>query len=116
MSPLFSLVAHCSRHPVRSLLLLLGLSVVPTAAHGQESKQILYGHTDGVKSVAVSSPANLIASASVDRTIKLWALENGQLLRTIEAHTDLISFVTFSPDGKTLASASYDQTVKLWDV
>ncbi|MBD2775277.1 eIF2A-related protein [Iningainema tapete] len=57
----------------------------------------------------------LIASASKDRTVRLWSL-NGKLLKTLFGHKDEVMGVSFSPDGKMLASASFDTTIKLWTI
>ncbi|MEH2102529.1 MAG: hypothetical protein V7K76_22815, partial [Nostoc sp.] len=56
-----------------------------------------------------------IASASDDKTVKLWNLQ-GQELQTLKGHSSGVSSVAFSPNGKTIASASDDKTVKLWNL
>ncbi|MEO0928987.1 MAG: hypothetical protein AAFY63_24410, partial [Cyanobacteria bacterium J06643_13] len=56
-----------------------------------------------------------MASASSDKTVKLWSVD-GQLLHTLQGHKDSVYEVRFSPDGKTIATASVDKTVKLWSV
>ena len=73
----------------------------------------LKGHQDWVTSVAISPDGTLLASASRDRTIKLWK-SDGTPLKTLKGHTGWVNRVRFSPDGQTLASASEDKTVRLW--
>ena len=62
-----------------------------------------------------SPDGKLLASASYDKTVKLWDAGSGAALQTFEGHSSSVSAVAFSPDGKLLASASSDETVKLWD-
>ena len=56
-----------------------------------------------------------MASASDDRTVRLWDAGTGAALQTLEGHISIVGAVAFSPDGKTVASASDDKTVQLWD-
>jgi WD40 repeat protein len=75
----------------------------------------LRGHSDFVWAVAISSNGQILASGSQDKTIKLWQLPTGKLLRTLSGHAKPILSVAISPDGRTLASGSVDNTVKLWE-
>ena len=75
----------------------------------------LIGHTDLINSVAFSPDGRLLASGSMDRTVKLWDVQTNACLRTLTLHTSWVRSVAFSPDGKLLASASDDKTVRLWD-
>ena len=57
----------------------------------------------------------MLASGSVDGTMKLWDASTGKLLSTLTGHAGPVSSVAWSLDGKVLASGSLDKTVKLWD-
>ncbi len=63
---------------------------------------------------AFSPDGELLASASTDGTVKLWAAASGGELATLTGHTDSVNCCAFSPDGKELATASGDKSVKLW--
>ncbi|AFZ21799.1 protein kinase domain-containing protein [Allocoleopsis franciscana] len=76
----------------------------------------LMGHSQRVSSIAISSDGQLIASGSEDKTIKVWNLGTGQLLRTLTGHSEGIRSAAISPDGKWLASGGDDKTIKLWNL
>ncbi|KAF2830311.1 hypothetical protein CC86DRAFT_443354 [Ophiobolus disseminans] len=77
--------------------------------------QTLEGHGDSVMSVAFSHDSIRLASASYDRTVKIWDANSGACLQTLEGHGDSVRSVAFSHDSTRLASASWDRTVKIWD-
>ena len=58
----------------------------------------------------------ILATASYDATIKLWDVDSGKCLHTLEGHTDPVYSVAFSPDGKYLASGSFDKHLHIWNV
>ena len=76
------------------------------------------GHTHDVLSLAFKPNSYLLASASRDKTVRIWDVgDNNNLrhVRTLRGHTDRVNSVAWSPDGRTLASASWDGTVRLWN-
>jgi transposase len=73
------------------------------------------GHKDSVTSVSFSPTGDTIATASSDKTAKLWDLK-GNCLVTFTGHNHWVTSVSFSPTGDAIATASKDNTAKLWDL
>jgi WD40 repeat protein len=76
---------------------------------------VLRGHSDGVACITFSPDASHLASASDDKTLRLWNGTTGAHITTLEGHSAAVNFVTFSASGSRLASASADGTIRLWD-
>ncbi|HEY8377366.1 MAG TPA: hypothetical protein VIK91_12810, partial [Nannocystis sp.] len=74
------------------------------------------GHQLAVLAAAFSPDGNMLATGSVDRTIRLWDLRANAEVGRLEGHGAEVDSLAFSHDGKFLASASYDLTVKVWDL
>jgi WD40 repeat protein len=73
----------------------------------------LSGHQAAVMAVDISADSQYIASAGVDKTIKLWH-KDGTELATFTGHEAVVRAVRFSPDGELIVSGSDDRTIKLW--
>ncbi len=91
-----------------------GIPPIPT--------QTLTGHTSLVSSVAISPDKQRVASASRDRTVKIWSLATGQLQFTLTGHRDRVTCIAYNPKWATsdpgrshiLASGSADGSIHLW--
>jgi WD40 repeat protein len=69
--------------------------------------------------LAFSSDGKTLASASFDKSVKVWDVATGKLKATFNGHKKdsvLYLYLAFSHDGKILASGGEDKTIKLWDV
>ncbi|MFF3908204.1 AAA family ATPase [Streptomyces sp. NPDC001848] len=80
----------------------------------------LLGHTGAVYLTSFSPDGRTLATASYDRTVRLWNVTDPThprpLGKPLTGHTSWVSSAVFSPDGHTLATAGDDGTVRLWDV
>ncbi|KIK44029.1 hypothetical protein CY34DRAFT_11345 [Suillus luteus UH-Slu-Lm8-n1] len=86
---------------------------------------------DAVVAVAVFPDGRRMVTGSYDKTLRLWDLTAGVLLKKLEGHTSIVEdtgtrsrffnahsmslfSLDFSPDGAILATGSYDEMTKLW--
>ena len=59
----------------------------------------LHFHQTVIKKLFYSLIGNYLASASEDKTIKLWKMSDYSLVKTLTGHTGNVKSVAFSPDG-----------------
>jgi WD40 repeat protein len=74
----------------------------------------LVAHAGSVYSVTFSPDGRILAAASADGTVQLWAVHSRSLLGQLNNHAGAIASVAFSPDGRSLAAADIRGTVVLW--
>jgi WD40 repeat protein len=71
------------------------------------NKTLTTKYSDPVNSVSFSPDGQWIASGSYDYTVRIWNVESGECVRTLEGHSGEVSSVSFSPDGTRVASGSW---------
>ncbi len=65
---------------------------------------------------ALRGDGKVLATASADGGIRLWAVETGAVVRTLGGHDGPVHALAFRPDGKVLASGGTDRLVRLWSL
>ncbi|XP_025152449.1 transducin beta-like protein 3 isoform X2 [Harpegnathos saltator] len=73
-------------------------------------------HEKDINCVTVSQNDKLIATASQDKTAKLWSAENLQKLGVFHGHRRGVWCARFSPFDQVLLTTSADCTMKLWSL
>lgn len=80
-----------------------------------EVVEVLAGHKGPVSSIAFRPQRGTLASASWDRTVRLWDMYERKGSCEVLEHSKEVLSVAFRPDGKELATASMSGEVSFWD-
>ncbi|KAM7255580.1 hypothetical protein ACFE04_008478 [Oxalis oulophora] len=70
-------------------------------------------HMGPITSLAINISEDILYSASIDKTVKVWQISTLKCIETIQAHSDPLNAIAVSDDG-VLYTASDDATVKVW--
>ena len=78
-------------------------------------KLVTSGHVSGVPAVAFNFNGKLLASASKNRTVKIWNPVTGEMLRRLDGFRAEVQTISFSPDGRMLATGDWAGDVRIRD-
>lgn len=85
----------------------------------KETKQSINrmtGHMQLVNQVVFSPDTRYIASASFDKSVKLWCGRTGKYLASLRGHVGPVYQVAWSADSRLLVSGSADSTLKVFEL
>jgi WD40 repeat protein len=114
----------CRLHWFGIALILPGVGLGLSTCAGADAPKlpglvaILHGHTEALYGLAFSPDSSQVASASFDKTIKIWEAVTGKEIQTLggsAGHQNLVLSVAFSPNGRLLASGGVDNTARIWE-
>ncbi|SCU93717.1 LAFA_0F17854g1_1 [Lachancea sp. 'fantastica'] len=73
-------------------------------------------HEKDINALSISPNDSVFATASYDKTCKIWDVDTGELQGTLASHKRGLWDVSFCQYDKLLATASGDKTVKIWSL
>jgi len=81
-----------------------------------EASASVLAHEKDINAVSVAPNDALLASASQDKTVKLWDTKDLSLVGTLKGHKRGVWCVEFSPIDKCVVTGSGDRTVRIWSL
>jgi len=82
----------------------------------KQSVARMTGHQQLVNDVKFSPDARLVASASFDKSIRVWCGKTGRFLCVFRGHVQAVYQLAWAADSRLLVSGSADSTLKLWSM
>lgn len=73
------------------------------------------GHRANISDIVLSNDEKRIASASQDRSIRVWDAQSGSCIAIYNGHDEIIESIAFSADGRFLLSLDPKGNSKVWD-
>ena len=67
-------------------------------------------------SMAFAPNSTILATGSLDGTLRLWEAPGGRLLMEAKEHFGQVQRLVFTPGGTSLISGSQDGTILLWGI
>jgi len=74
------------------------------------------GHTKPVTDLLFYRESHTLISSSLDKTIKIWDIDSGALLKTLKKHEDAVFSLVLLNDLYVFCSSAGDKTLQFWDI
>jgi len=74
------------------------------------------GHDGDIYSVEFHPDETHLVTGGYDKTVKLFDISTGQVVKTFVGHTSAVSSAIFNPYGNLVVTASKDSTIRFWDI
>ena len=84
-------------------------------ATGTVAAKLSYPHSRWLCGIDIHPKGKVVVTGTSNGKILLWNIDNGAILREINAHENVVDGIRFSPDGLFIASGSHDKTAAIWD-
>ncbi|XP_015201323.2 uncharacterized protein [Lepisosteus oculatus] len=110
-SHLHSLLSQCYSSSVPVLLPSFTCLLPP----GGLGHRLLAGHAGGITAVAGAKEEPVVATASRDRTLKIWDLNSGRAVRTLRGVGSGVDSLTLCL-GNTLVALTERRTLQVWHI
>ncbi|XP_070559643.1 NACHT domain- and WD repeat-containing protein 1-like [Ptychodera flava] len=85
-------------------------------APGGPLRTTLIGHRGDILDMAINQANMLLVTASRDFTVRIWDLENDDVIHTLQAHSDAVYCVAITNNGKWLVSGAADDSLIVWSL
>jgi WD40 repeat protein len=98
------------------LLVFLAVCLAASLAAAQQPPELYVrtNHADVIKAVAVSPNGKLAASGSSDGTVRLWDVQNGNVIRTLSGHSGIVFSLLFVSDSELLSGSARE--IRSWEL
>lgn len=98
------------------LVFIFSMIISVLSAQSVLQTVVQQGHNAAVKAAVTSNNKKFVATASRDKSVKIWDAATGMEIYTLFGHTHTVNDVQFSPNDMYLATSSADNTVALWSL
>ncbi|MHA1819132.1 MAG: TIR domain-containing protein, partial [Promethearchaeota archaeon] len=76
----------------------------------------IHAHDFSINDIKIDSEGEYLVSASVDKKVKVWRIDNGELIYEFNKHEGSVSSVDISDDRKYIASGGGDKALYIWSL